>query len=107
MAPFFQLLRTKTRMAISAKDVKELRDRTGAGMMECKGALEETGGDMEKAIDVLRAKGAAKAAQAAGEPLACAVLAWLTRRLSGCRCDAACVCGATQSRRKVSRWLLR
>jgi elongation factor Ts len=50
-------------MAISAKDVKELRERTGAGMMECKAALEETGGDQEKAIDILRAKGAAKAAK--------------------------------------------
>jgi elongation factor Ts len=50
-------------MAISAKDVKELRDRTGAGMMDCKRALEETGGDMEAAVDLLRAKGAAKAAK--------------------------------------------
>jgi elongation factor Ts len=50
---------------ISAKDVKELRDRTGAGMMECKGALAETGGDMEAAIDLLRARGAAKAAKRA------------------------------------------
>jgi elongation factor Ts len=52
-------------MSISAKDVKELRDRTGAGMMECKQALTETGGDMEKAIDLLRARGAAKAAKRA------------------------------------------
>jgi elongation factor Ts len=50
---------------ISAKDVKELRDRTGAGMMECKGALNEAGGDMERAIDILRAKGVAKAAKRA------------------------------------------
>jgi elongation factor Ts len=54
-------------MAISAKDVKELRDRTGAGMMDCKRALEETGGDMEGAIDLLRAKGAAKAAKREGK----------------------------------------
>ncbi len=54
-------------MEISAKDVKELRDRTGAGMMECKKALEEARGDMEKAIDILRAKGAAKAAKRAGK----------------------------------------
>lgn len=54
-------------MAISAKDVKELRDRTGAGMMDCKKALEETGGDMEAAIDLLRSKGAAKAAKRAGK----------------------------------------
>ena len=52
-------------MAITAKDVKELRDRTGAGMMECKSALEEAGGDMEGAIDILRARGAAKAAKRA------------------------------------------
>ena len=52
-------------MEISAKTVKELRDRTGAGMMECKKALEEAGGEMEKAIDILRARGAAKAAKRA------------------------------------------
>ncbi len=52
-------------MKISAKDVKGLRDRTGAGMMDCKRALEETEGDMEAAIDLLRAKGAAKAAKRA------------------------------------------
>ncbi|HET9948293.1 MAG TPA: translation elongation factor Ts [Longimicrobiales bacterium] len=50
---------------ISAKDVKKLRDMTGAGMMECKKALQESGGDLEKAIDWLRAKGAAKAAKRA------------------------------------------
>lgn len=49
-------------MAISATDVKELRDRSGAGMMEAKKALEEAGGDMDKAIEVLRARGAAIAA---------------------------------------------
>ncbi len=52
-------------MAISASDVKELRERTGAGMMECKRALEEANGEMETAIDILRAKGAAKAAKRA------------------------------------------
>ncbi|HUF11733.1 MAG TPA: translation elongation factor Ts [Longimicrobiales bacterium] len=52
---------------ITAGTVKELRERTGAGMMECKKALEETGGDIEAAIDVLRAKGAAKAAKRAGK----------------------------------------
>ena len=50
---------------ISAAMVKELRERTGAGMMECKNALNETNGDMEKAIDLLRARGAAKAAKRA------------------------------------------
>jgi len=53
-------------MAITAEQVKQLRERTGAGMLECKKALEETGGDMEAAIDVLRARGAAKAAKRAG-----------------------------------------
>ena len=48
---------------VSAKDVKELRDRTGAGMMECKAALQEAGGDMDKAIDILRVKGQARAAK--------------------------------------------
>ena len=46
-----------------ASDVKELRDRTGAGMLDCKKALEATEGDMEKAIDWLREKGIAKAAK--------------------------------------------
>ena len=50
-------------MTISAKDVKNLRDRTGAGMMDCKRALQETDGDLEAAIDLLRAKGASKAAK--------------------------------------------
>ena len=53
-------------MEISSKQVKELRDRTGAGMMECKKALEEAKGDMEAAIDLLRSRGAAKAAKRAG-----------------------------------------
>ena len=53
-------------MNISAKDVKELRERTGAGMMDCKNALVETGGDIEKAIDFLREKGLASAAKKAG-----------------------------------------
>jgi len=48
-------------MSISASLVKDLRERTGAGMMECKKALEETGGDIEAAVDALRAKGQAKA----------------------------------------------
>jgi elongation factor Ts len=48
-------------MEISAELVKELRERTGIGMMECKGALQEAGGDIEKAIEVLRKKGYARA----------------------------------------------
>ena len=51
---------------ISAQMVKELRERTGAGMMDCKGALSDTAGDMEQAVDLLRKKGLAKAARKAG-----------------------------------------
>jgi len=51
---------------ISASLVKELRDKTGAGMMDCKKALNETGGDMEAAVDWLRKKGLSKAAKKAG-----------------------------------------
>jgi elongation factor Ts len=47
-------------VAITAEHVKELRERTGAGMMDCKNALAETGGDMEKAVAYLREKGLAK-----------------------------------------------
>ena len=53
-------------MAITAKMVKELREMTGAGMMDCKKALTETDGDIEAAVEVLRKKGAAKAAKKAG-----------------------------------------
>ncbi|TAH57444.1 MAG: translation elongation factor Ts, partial [Methanosarcina mazei] len=51
---------------ISAADVKELRERTGSGMMDCKKALTESNGDMEKAIEILREKGLAAAAKKAG-----------------------------------------
>ncbi|NLO88906.1 MAG: translation elongation factor Ts [Clostridia bacterium] len=50
---------------VNAVDVKKLRDMTGAGMMDCKRALEEAGGDIEKAVDILREKGLAKAAKKA------------------------------------------
>jgi len=50
-------------MSIAAADVKSLRDRTGAGMMECKRALEEASGDTDKAIEILRVKGQASAAK--------------------------------------------
>jgi len=53
-------------MAITASAVKELRERTGCGMMDCKAALSEANGDMDKAIEVLREKGLAKAAKKAG-----------------------------------------
>ncbi|MBN1918513.1 MAG: elongation factor Ts [Verrucomicrobia bacterium] len=57
-------------MAISAAEVKHLRDKTGAGMMDCKKALEQTGGDIEAAIDVLRKSGVAKAEKRAGRAAA-------------------------------------
>ena len=49
--------------AIKAGDVKALRDRTGAGMMDCKAALQEAGGDVDKAVEILRVKGQASAAK--------------------------------------------
>src|SRR5471032_1217605 len=61
----------ETAMAnIPGSMVKELRDKTGAGMMDCKNALIETGGDMEAAIDWLRKKGISKAAKKAGRAAA-------------------------------------
>jgi elongation factor Ts len=51
---------------VSAKDVKALRDRTGAGVLACREALSESEGDIEKAIELLRARGAAQAAKRAG-----------------------------------------
>ena len=53
-------------MEISAQMVKELRDKTGAGMMDCKSALSESGGDSEKAVELLRKKGLSRAAKRAG-----------------------------------------
>ena len=53
-------------MSISAKQVKELRDRTGAGMMDCKNALGETGGDVEKAVELLRVRLGDKALKMGG-----------------------------------------
>jgi elongation factor Ts len=53
-------------MEVTATAIKDLRERTGAGMADCKKALTEVGGDMDKAIDFLRAKGLAKAAKKAG-----------------------------------------
>ncbi|MGB8629720.1 MAG: translation elongation factor Ts, partial [Xanthobacteraceae bacterium] len=51
---------------VSASMVKELREQTGAGMMDCKAALSETGGNLEAAVDWLRKKGLSKAAKKAG-----------------------------------------
>ncbi|MDR0751393.1 MAG: translation elongation factor Ts [Christensenellaceae bacterium] len=53
-------------MAISTKDVSTLRERTGAGMMDCKKALDESNGDIERAVEILREKGKAASAKKAG-----------------------------------------
>jgi elongation factor Ts len=53
-------------MAVTATDVKDLRERTGAAMMDCKAALDEAGGDADKAIEILRVKGQASAAKRSG-----------------------------------------
>lgn len=53
-------------MAFTAADVKALREKTGVGMMDCKKALTEADGDMDRAIDVLREKGLAASAKKAG-----------------------------------------
>jgi elongation factor Ts len=57
-------------MAITAEQVKQLRDKTGAGMMECKAALTEAGGNIEEAITLLRKRGLAQAAKRAGRATA-------------------------------------
>ena len=57
-------------MAIAAEEVRKLRERTGQGMMECKKALEESGGDAEKAVEILRKKGLATAEKKAGRATA-------------------------------------
>ena len=62
-------------MSISANSVKELREKTGAGMMDCKKALEETKGNFDQAIDWLRAKGLSKAAKKSGRVAAAAKFA--------------------------------
>ncbi len=55
---------------VTAQMVKELREMTGAGMMDCKSALGETAGDLQEAVDLLRKKGLAKAAKKAGRTAA-------------------------------------
>jgi elongation factor Ts len=69
--------------AITAALVKELREKTGAGMMDCKAALKETDGDIEAAVDWLRKKGLAKAAKKAGRTAADGLVAVLTEGAKG------------------------
>jgi elongation factor Ts len=71
-------------MAITAQMVKELRESTGAGMMDCKSALGETDGDMEKAVDLLRKKGLAKAAKKAGRVAAEGLVGATVTATKGC-----------------------
>jgi len=70
-------------MAISASQVKELREKTGAGMMDCKAALTENGGDMEAAVDWLRKKGLSKAAKKSGRTAAEGLVGVATDGLRG------------------------
>ena len=72
-------------MAITAQQVKELRDSTGVGMMDCKKALAETNGDMEAAVDWLRTRGLAKAAKKADRVAAEGLVGVADRRHQGRR----------------------
>src|ERR1700753_3312664 len=74
---------TQTRATISAAMVKELRESTGAGMMDCKAALTETGGDMQTAQDWLRKKGLSKAAKKAGRVAAEGLIGAVTSGAKG------------------------
>jgi elongation factor Ts len=76
--------------AFSAKDVQQLRQRTGAGMMECKKALEENKGDMEAAVDYLRKKGIAKAETRAGRSTSEGVIAAETNDKAGVLVEVNC-----------------
>src|SRR5260370_24779602 len=68
---------------VSAALVKQLRDKTGAGMMDCKRALGDTGGDIEAAVDWLRKKGLAAAAKKSGRVAAEGFVGVATRGLAG------------------------
>ena len=74
-------------MAVSAQQVKELRDRTGVAMMACKKALEEANGDMEKAIEILRKRGASKAAEKADRSTGEGVVAISGRNMVKLLCE--------------------
>ena len=70
-APYrYKVLEKDRTMEITSVMIKELRDKTGAGIMDCKAVLKETGGDIESAIDALRKKGMAAASKKAGRATA-------------------------------------
>jgi len=76
--------------AISATDVKALRERTGAGMMDCKKALAEADGDMDKAVEVLRERGLAKAARREGRATTEGTVAMAIRGAAGALAELGC-----------------
>lgn len=92
-------------MTVTAETVKELRERTGAGMMDCKRALSETKGDMEKAIDSLRKQGLAKAAKRAGrtaaEGLVNCLITGNSAVLSEVNCETDFVCKTDEFQKYV------
>ena len=77
-------------MTTGVEPVRELRERTGAGIMDCKAALQETGGDMEKAIDFLRKKGMASAAKRSGRDAKEGLVASRIHRNSAVLVEANC-----------------
>jgi elongation factor Ts len=76
--------------AISAKDVKSLRDQTGAGMMDCKRALSDAGGDLSKAVEVLRERGLAKAGKREGRATSEGAIAIATAGTAGGMVELGC-----------------
>ena len=77
-------------MAITAKEVAALRERTGAGMMDCKKALEENDGNMDAAVDYLRKKGIAKAEKRAGRSTSEGVVVAETNEKAGVLVELNC-----------------
>ena len=77
--------------AVSAQEVKELRDRTGAGLLDCRNALSESDGDLEKATELLRARGQAQAAKRSGaEATEGVVQSYIHRNLIGVLVEVDC-----------------
>jgi elongation factor Ts len=77
-------------MTVSASVVKELREKTNAGMMDCKKALEESGGDLDKAVKILREKGIASAAKKAGRSAAEGLVGFLIKGSKGVLIELNC-----------------